>query len=409
MISCDCLIIGGGPAGMSAALSAAQNGSKTIIVERNSCLGGILNQCIHNGFGLHYFGEELTGPEFAHRLIQKIKKQENLFVMLNTFVTKIEPNKVVISNVDGVQTIKFKSLVLAMGCREKTAANILLTGTRPAGIYTAGTAQKLVNMHGKMVGKNVVILGSGDIGLIMARRLTLEGAKVHSIFEINSTSSGLRRNIMQCVEDFNIPLLYNTTICEVVGTDRVEGVWYAQVDKNWKPIQSTKKFIKCDCIILSVGLAPEMDLVENLPISKTGGTFVDEFYMTNTPGVFSVGNVLHVHDLVDNVANESSSAGKFASDYAQGKLKFGNRVNVVAGNAVSYVVPSFAYLSNGEFVAKFRLTQKVVKKWIVAKSNGIELGKMFVLAGVPGEMLSLKVNKEKLCGDIVVEVQEWKN
>lgn len=405
MITCDCLVIGGGPAGMSAGLQAAQNGSNTIIIERNPSLGGILNQCIHNGFGLHFFGEELTGPEFAHRLIQKIKKQPNLAVMLNTFVTKIEPNKVTISNTNGIQTIKFKSLVLAMGCREKTSANILLTGTRPVGIYTAGTAQKLVNMQGKMVGKNVVILGSGDIGLIMARRLTLQGAKVHAIFEINSHSSGLRRNIMQCVEDFNIPLYYNTTICEVVGENRVEGVWYAQVDQNWKPIQSTKKFIKCDCVILSVGLAPEMDLLQDMPISKTGGTFVDEYFMTNTQGVFSCGNVLHVHDLVDNVATESASAGKFASMYAQGKLNMGQKVNVTAGQGISYVVPSSAYKTSGEFVAKFRLTQKAVKRWIVAKSGENILGKMYVMAGVPGEMLSLKIDKQNMVGDIVVEVQ----
>ena len=405
MISCDCLVIGGGPAGMSAGLEAAKNGSNTIIIERNGTLGGILNQCIHNGFGLHYFGEELTGPEFAHKLIQKIKRQPNLSVMLNTFVTKIEPNKVTITNTNGVQTIKFKSLVLAMGAREKTAANILLTGTRPAGVYTAGTAQKLVNMQGKMIGKNVVILGSGDIGLIMARRLTLEGAKVHAIFEINSHSSGLRRNIMQCVEDFNIPLLYNTTICEVVGESRVEGVWYAKVDQNWKPIESTKKFIKCDCLILSVGLAPEMDLIETLPLSKTGGAVVDEYFMTTVPGVFSCGNVLHIHDLVDNVATESASAGKFASLYTQNKLQTTSPINVKAGAGVSYVVPSVAYNTNGEFVAKFRLTQKTVKQWIVAKSGENVLAKMYVMAGVPGEMLSLKINKQNLTGDIVLEVQ----
>lgn len=405
MISCDCLVIGGGPAGMSAGLEAAKNGSNTIIIERNGTLGGILNQCIHNGFGLHYFGEELTGPEFANKLIQKIKRQPNLSVMLNTFVTKIEPNKVTITNTNGVQTIKCKSLVLAMGAREKTAANILLTGTRPAGVYTAGTAQKLVNMQGKMIGKNVVILGSGDIGLIMARRLTLEGAKVHAIFEINSHSSGLRRNIMQCVEDFNIPLLYNTTICEVVGESRVEGVWYAKVDQNWKPIESTKKFIKCDCLILSVGLAPEMDLIETLPLSKNGGALVDEYFMTAVPGVFSCGNVLHIHDLVDNVATESASAGKFASLYAQNKLQTTSPINVKAGAGVSYVVPSVAYNANGEFVAKFRLKEKTVKQWIVAKSGENVLAKMYVMAGVPGEMLSLKINKQNLTSDIVLEVQ----
>lgn len=405
MIVCDCLVIGGGPAGMCSAIECAKNGCKTIIIERNPSLGGILNQCIHNGFGLGYFGEDLTGPEFAHRLINQIKKNPNIRVMCNTFATKILPDRVEISGKDGIETIKFKSLVLAMGCREKTPANVLLAGTRPAGIYTAGTAQKLVNIHGKLVGKNVVILGSGDIGLIMARRLMLEGAKVHAIFEIASTSSGLQRNILQCVEDFNIPLLYNTTICEVVGENRVEGVWYAQVDQNWNVIESTKKFIKCDCVILSVGLVPETDLAQDVQKSKTGGAQTDEYFMTSVPGIFSCGNVLHVHDLVDNVATESTQAGKFASLYAQNKLQFGKKLSVLAGEGISYVVPNFVYDIDGNFMAKFRLTKKVVKKWIVAKSGGNVLNKMYVMAGVPGQMLSLKIDKKNLSQDIVLEVE----
>lgn len=404
MINCDCLVIGGGPAGMAAAISAANNGSKTILVERNSELGGILNQCIHNGFGLHYFGEELTGPEFAHRFSNLIKKTQNLTIMLDTFVTSVEDKKVTITNANGINQIKFKSVVLAMGCREKTAASILLTGSRPAGIYTAGTAQKLVNIYGKMIGKKVVILGSGDIGLIMARRLTLEGAKVEAIFEINNTSSGLRRNIMQCVEDFNIPMMYNTTICEVVGENRVEGVYYANVDEFWKIKPETKKFLECDCVILSVGLVPEMDLVSDLPLIKTGGTTVDEHYMTSKDGVFSAGNVLHVHDLVDNVAIEASAAGKFASDYAKGCLQCGKKVNVVAGEGLTYVIPNYAFESDGKFTAKFRLKEKVVKRWIVARSGKTQLSKKFILAGVPGEMLSIEVDKQSVKEDIVVEV-----
>lgn len=405
MIVCDCLVIGGGPAGMCAGIECANNGCKTIIVERNPALGGILNQCIHNGFGLGYFGEDLTGPEFAHKLVTQIKKNENIKVMCNTFATKILPDRVEISGAGGIDTIKFKSLILAMGCREKTLANVLLAGTRPAGIYTAGTAQKMVNIHGKLVGKNVAILGSGDIGLIMARRLTLEGAKVNAIFEIASTSSGLQRNILQCVEDFGIPLQYNTTICEVVGKDRVEGVWYAKVDENWNPIERTKKFIKCDCVILSVGLVPETDLVENIKKSRTGGAQTDEYYMTSTPGIFSCGNVLHVHDLVDNVATESTLAGKFASEYSKNKLQFGKKFSVLAGDGINYVVPNYAYGVDGEFIAKFRLTKKVVKKWIVAKSGDKILNKMYVLAGVPGQMLSLKINKNNLSHDIILEVE----
>lgn len=405
MIKCDCLVIGGGPSGMCAGIECANNNCKTIIVERSPILGGILNQCIHNGFGLNYFGEDLTGPEFAHKLVEKVKNNKNIQVMTNTFATKILPDRVEICGQTGIQTIKFKSLVLAMGCREKTPANVLLTGTRPAGIYTAGTAQKLVNMYGKLVGKNVVILGSGDIGLIMARRLTLEGAKVKAIFEIANTSSGLQRNILQCVEDYNIPLLYNTTISEVVGEDRVEGVWYAQVDQNWQPVKSTKKFINCDCIILSVGLVPETDLVNFIDKSKTGGAAVDEYLMTNIPGIFSCGNVLHVHDLVDNVASESTLAGKFASLYCQGKLKTDKKVSVRAGEGISYVVPSSAYAIDGAFIAKFRLNKKVVKKWIVAKSGDKVLSKMYVMAGVPGQMLSLKIEKNNLLQDIILEVE----
>ena len=269
MIETDVLVIGGGPAGMSAALSASQNGSKVVLVERDKCLGGILNQCIHNGFGLHYFNEELTGPEFAHRFRKMVEEDKNIIVYTNTIVTKIENKKVDVVGSVGVETIHAKAIVLAMGCRERTAGNISLCGTRPMGVLTAGTVQKMVNIDGKMVGKDVVILGSGDIGLIMARRLTLEGAKVHAVLEINKTSSGLRRNIMQCLEDFNIPLLYSTTIFEVVGKDRVEGVWYGQVDEKFQPIEESKKFLKCDTVVFSVGLVPEMQMADFAPISRT--------------------------------------------------------------------------------------------------------------------------------------------
>ena len=240
----DVLIIGGGPAGMSSAISASENGSKVVIVERDGVLGGILNQCIHNGFGLHYFGEELTGPEFAHRFRKMVEKDKNITVLTNTLVTDLKENVATVLGRSGIMEIQFKACVLAMGCRERTAGNISLNGTRPMGVITAGSAQKMVNIDGKMIGKDIVILGSGDIGLIMARRLTLEGAKVHAVLEINSTSSGLRRNILQCLDDFNIPLYYNTTIFEVVGRDRVEGVYYGQVDENFQKLENTKKFLK---------------------------------------------------------------------------------------------------------------------------------------------------------------------
>lgn len=395
MIKTDCLVIGGGPAGMSAALSASENGSKVVLLERDEKLGGILNQCIHNGFGLHYFKEELTGPEFAYRLRQYIEKDKNISVYTGTLVTKIEKNKVSVMGKLGVEEIYAKSIILAMGCRERTAGNISLCGTRPMGILTAGTLQKMVNIDGKMVGKNAVILGSGDIGLIMARRLTLEGAKVHAVIEINKTSSGLRRNIMQCLEDFDIPLLFQTTIFEVVGKDRVEGVWYGQVDENFKPIESTKKFLKCDTVVLSVGLVPEMEIANFVSVSKvTKGANVNEYYQTDQPWLFSCGNILHVHDLVDNVALEAKQAGKFASLYAQNKLpKHQNLVKIVASDAFSYVLPGEIFQGVGETEIKFRLKQKAIRQTVVAKCDGVILGKKYLLAGTPGEMLSMKIEK----------------
>lgn len=407
MIKTDCLVIGGGPAGMSVALSASQNGSKVVLVERDEVLGGILNQCIHNGFGLHYFKEELTGPEFAYRFRKMVEKDKNITVLLNTLVTKIEDQKVEVVGSVGRETIQAKAVVLAMGCRERTAANISLCGTRPMGIMTAGTAQKMVNIDGKMPGKDVVILGSGDIGLIMARRLTLEGAKVHAVLEINPTCSGLRRNIMQCLEDFDIPLLYRHTIFEVVGKDRVEGVYYGQVDENYQPIQSSKKFLPCDTVVLSVGLMPEMNLASFVPVSRvTNGAVVNEYYQTSKEWLFSCGNILHVHDLVDNVALEAQQVGKFASLYAQGKLPLQSKpIEVAHTKDFGYVLPSVVYEGEGEVEVKFRLKNKVVKKTIVAKCNGVVLGKKFVLAGVPGEMLKLSINKNGAVGTIELSVE----
>ena len=406
MIKTDVVVIGGGPAGMSCALSASQNGSKVVLVERDGCLGGILNQCIHNGFGLHYFNEELTGPEFAHRFRKMVEKDKNITVLTNTLVTKIYDKKVDVVGKIGVDTISAKAVVLAMGCRERTAGNIDLCGTRPMGILTAGTVQKMVNIEGKMVGKDVVILGSGDIGLIMARRLTLEGAKVHAVLEINKTSSGLRRNIMQCLEDFNIPLYFSTTIFEVVGNDHVEGVWYGQVDENFKPIESTKKFLKCDTVVLSVGLVPEMNTAKFVPISRTThGAIVNEFYQTEKEWLFSCGNILHVHDLVDNVALEAKQVGKFASEYAQNKLHpHGDKIDMEWSNAFSYVLPNYFFEGEGQCEVKFRLKDKVVRKNIVAKCGDTVLDKRFILAGVPGEMMSFTFDKKGAKGKITMEI-----
>lgn len=408
MMQYDVVVIGGGPAGMASALGSASNQSKTLLIERNHTLGGILNQCIHNGFGLHYFGEELTGPEFANRFEKLVRKNKNITVLTDTFVTDIKPNQVTITNKNGIEKIHAKAIVLATGAREKTGASIRLNGTRPQGVMTAGVAQKMVNIEGYLPGKNVVILGSGDIGLIMARRLTLEGAKVQAVLEINSFTSGLKRNVLQCLDDFDIPLLYNTTVFEVVGTNRVEGIYYGQVDKNYAPIESTKKFMKCDALVLSVGLTPETDLLPDLELKKgTNGAIIDEYYQTNIKSVFTAGNVLHIHDLVDNVALEAESAGKYASDYANGKLELSKPISVEAGNGLSYVLPCTAYENSKKFTAKFRLKNKITKKWILAKSGENVLAKKYILAGVPGEMLTMEIDKTNASNKIIVEVEKW--
>lgn len=403
----DVIVIGGGPSGMASALESAKENASTLLIERNQVLGGILNQCIHNGFGLHYFKEELTGPEYAHRFNELIANEKRIDVMLNTFVIDVNKTKkyVVIKNKNGVEKLEYKSLVLAMGCRERTAGNILLTGTRPVGIYTAGTIQKLVNIYGKMVGKKVVILGSGDIGLIMARRLTLEGAKVLAVMEINPISSGLRRNIAQCLEDFNIPLMYNTTIFEVVGDTRVTGIYYGQVDEKYNKLENTKKYLECDTIILSVGLIPETDLVADLPINRvTNSTNVNDYMQTIDKSVFACGNFLHVHDLVDNVTMESLEAGKYAALNAKDMLKENEMVNITASSDFTYVLPSSVVLGDGTFNLKFRVKRKIIKSNLQVKCKDEVIMKKYVLAATPGEMLSLPIQKTKVKGDLYLEV-----
>lgn len=403
----DVLVIGGGPAGMEAALEASKTGAKVVLVERNSCLGGILNQCIHNGFGLHFFGEELTGPEYATRFRKLVESDNNIKVLLNTFVTEINGKKVEIISKNGKQTIECKSLVLAMGCRERTAGNIELLGTRPAGIYTAGLAQRMVNIEGMLPGKKVVILGSGDIGLIMARRLKYSGAEVLCVLEINKTPSGLARNIAQCLNDYNIPLYTQTTIYEVVGSSRVEGVWIGEVDENYNRIESTKRFIECDCVILSVGLIPETDLVENIEKNRrTNSVFVNDRFEC-LEGVFACGNFLHVHDLVDNVTSESKDAGKNAGLYALGKLSFNPKyANITHSPQISYTVPTKVAIEDGETTIKFRVKEKIVKKKFVIKNNGKIIYEKFVLAVNPGEMQVLTFKKTEISScEIILEVE----
>lgn len=321
----DSIIVGGGPAGMAAALSLSEEGIKNILIlERDNELGGILNQCIHNGFGLHTFGEELSGPEYALRYIEKTKAIEH---RLNTMVMNIQPKEengriikevTAYSSKHGLQVFNTKSVILAMGCREKPRGALNIPGTRPAGIYSAGTAQKFVNIDGLMPGREVVILGSGDIGLIMARRMTLEGAKVKLVAEIMPYSGGLKRNIVQCLDDFGIPLLLSHTVTKINGKDRVESVVISKVDENLKPIPGSEQEVKCDTLLLSVGLIPENELSRNMGLDMsraTRGPVVSDDLMTSCPGVFACGNVLHVHDLVDNVSKESAQAGKNAAAY----------------------------------------------------------------------------------------------
>lgn len=337
----DAIIVGGGPAGLAAALSLKENGiTDILILERDKELGGILNQCIHNGFGLHTFDEELTGPEYAQRYIDMTLKEEIPY-QLNTMVMDIKPvveNNGVIkivraySTEGGMQMLKCRAVILAMGCREKPRGALNIPGYRPAGIYSAGTAQKFVNIDGFMPGREVVILGSGDIGLIMARRMTLEGAKVKLVAEIMPYSGGLKRNIVQCLDDFNIPLLLSHTVVEIKGSKRVEAVVIAKVDENLNPIPGTEEEIKCDTLLLSCGLIPENELSRNMGLDMspaTRGAVVSDSLETSCPGVFACGNVLHVHDLVDNVSKEAVRAGKFVAEYLN---DFPNRASHLKNN-----------------------------------------------------------------------------
>ena len=340
----ELVIIGGGPAGMSAAEAAYEKGIRDILIlERDGRLGGILQQCIHNGFGLHRFDEELTGPEYAWRYEKRIRELGIEF-KLNTMVLDITADKVITASNpdDGIFTLHAKAIVLAMGCRERSRGALNIAGTRPAGVYSAGTAQKLVNIKGYMPGKKVVILGSGDIGLIMARRMTLEGAEVKAVCELMPYSGGLARNIEQCLNDFNIPLLLRHTVVEIHGKKRVEGVTIAQADDNGKIMEDTKQFIECDTLLLSVGLIPENELTKAAGIDMnriTNGASVTQSRETSIPGIFACGNVLHVHDLVDYVSEEAKTAGESAAEYIKGELKNEVNIPVETDGKIRYTVP----------------------------------------------------------------------
>ncbi len=408
------VVVGGGPAGLGAAYEAKKNGAKDVlIIERDRELGGILNQCIHNGFGLHEFKEELTGPEYAHRFIEMIK-EENIDYMLNTMVLNITKDKTIEAlGEDGLINIKADSIVLAMGCRERTRGAIDIPGYRCAGVYNAGAAQRLSNMEGYMVGKEIVIYGSGDIGLIMARRMTLEGAKVKAVVEVNPHSSGLTRNIVQCLDDFNIPLMLSTGISYIHGKERVKGVTLSKLDENRKPIKGTEEYIPCDTVLLSVGLIPENELSVDLGVSldsKTSGPIVRNSMETNIDGVFACGNVVHVHDLVDFVTKESRIAGKNAALYSLNKLKNNESVKTLASEGISYIVPQNIDTTCDEDINLFMRVRNIYSnKKLVVESNGKVILEKKRKHMIPSEMENIKLSKDlfkDIKENITVSVKE---
>ena len=410
----DVAIIGGGPAGLAAAISAYDNGAKSVIViERDVRLGGILNQCIHNGFGLTRFKESLSGPEYAARFIEEVRKRD-IKVMLETTVLGFSKDKVItaINSERGIFEITAKAVVLSMGCRERSRGAIGVAGTRPAGIYSAGTAQKYVNIKGYMPGKRVVILGSGDIGLIMARRMTLEGAKVLAVCEIMPYSSGLKRNIAQCLEDFGIPLYLEHTITKIEGDKRVTGVVVSKVDENKRPIPGTEIRFDCDTVLFSVGLLPENELTRKagVPLSAgTRGAIVYQNRETLVGGIFACGNVLQVHDLVDFVSEEAEIAGKSAALYASGEPSYSGGVAVVNGKNVNYVLPQRIDTSKGGNVKLFFRVSNTFKDCVItAKCGDTELARKKKKIAVPGEMETMILTADKLAqafGDIVVSLE----
>ena len=397
----DLVIIGGGPAGLAAAVAAYDSGVKDVlIVEREERLGGILLQCIHNGFGLTRFKESLTGPEYADRFVKEVLKR-NIDYMTNATVLNVTKDKevTIVSPETGIITVNAKAIILAMGCRERSRGALNIPGSRPAGIFSAGTAQKFINVKGYSVGKNVVILGSGDIGLIMARRMTLEGASVKTVCEIMPYSSGLNRNIEQCLNDFNIPLYLNHTITNIEGDKRVTGVTISKVDENRKPIKGTEMHIDCDTILFSVGLIPENELSKNAGVEispSTKGAITDQNRMTNIDGIFACGNVLHVHDLVDFVSEEAELTGKAAAEYIAGKVVKNKNIAVKNGDMISYIVPQKITDGNANVKLFFRVKNVVRDCRLKVLADGKEVFAVKKAILTPGEMQTYILRKETL-------------
>ncbi len=412
----ELIVIGGGPAGLAAAYAAWNKGLRKIaVIERDKELGGILNQCIHNGFGLHYFKEQLTGPEYAQRFSDMVKST-GVEIFLDTMVLQVTNDKKVhvVSSSGGYRILEAKSIVLAMGCRERTRGAISIPGTRPAGVLTAGAAQRYVNIEGYMVGKRVVILGSGDIGLIMARRMTLEGAKVLACVEVMPYSGGLQRNIVQCLEDFNIPLYLSHTITDIKGKARVEQVVVSEVDENRRPIPGTEMTFDCDTVLLSVGLIPENELTRDAGIemdARTNGAVVLENRETSAEGVFACGNALHVHDLVDFVTAESMAAGEAAADYVQnGERSRSDVINVVTDSNIGYTVPQ-KFRADSDKVEFYFRVRRVFKNSKINVTCGDSLIASFKREHMaPGEMENIKIPKVLLSkiegGEIKISASE---
>ena len=403
----DVVVIGGGPAGLAAAAAARKQGIEDVLIlERDQMLGGILNQCIHNGFGLHTFKEELTGPEYADRFI-KVVEELKIPYHLNTMVLSISKDKQVtyMNREEGLVTIQAKAVVLAMGCRERSRGALNIPGFRPAGVYSAGTAQRLTNMEGKKVGREVVILGSGDIGLIMARRMTLEGAKVKVVAELMPYSGGLKRNIVQCLNDYGIPLKLSHTVVEIHGKERVTGITLAQVDDHRKPIPGTEKYYSCDTLLLSVGLIPENELTRGLgtEVSRvTSGPEVNDHLETSVPGVFACGNVLHVHDLVDYVSEEAAIAGQAAAEYVK-QLSAGDGaeagselVRLSAENGVRYTVPQYLDPKHmkDQIIVRFRVDNVYKNRSISVYYDGVKIQTKKKRVMAPGEMEQVILKKD---------------
>lgn len=396
---------------MSAAVAAYDEGVRDILIlERDEGLGGILQQCIHNGFGLHRFGEELTGPEYAWRYEQQVRERK-IPIKSRTMVLSVTPDRVITATneEEGIFSIEAKAVILAMGCRERAKGSLNIAGKRPAGIYSAGTAQKLVNQRGYLPGKNVVILGSGDIGLIMARRMTLEGAKVKAVCELMPYSGGLARNIEQCLNDFGIPLKLSHTVVEIHGKDRIEGVTIAKVDERRRPIEETKEYITCDTLLLSVGLIPENELSLQAGIALdpvTGGPIVDQNRQTSQEGIFACGNVLHVHDLVDFVSEEAEIAGHSAAAFVRGKLGADRDISLVTDGKIRYTVPR--RITQGKDVTVyFRVADRYRNVKITVRRDGEAVYSVKKPRTAPGEMESIRIKEALLegAGELKLELE----